>query len=100
MPGGCKRRDTGGESNRSEGAGAGESFHLHHACLQEATVVFDEGKIGVGMLSGDEVAGAGISAGRPGRRKSWSLLTRGEGHGRGDIWALDSATLASGLAVE
>lgn len=101
MPGGCKRRGyTGGESNRSEGAGAGESFHLHHACLQEATVVFDEGKIGVGMLSGDKVAGAGISAGRPGRRKSWSLLTRGEGHGRGDIWALDSATLASGLAVE
>lgn len=49
------------------------------------------------MLHGDEV-GAGISAGRPAGRKSWfSLLTRGERHGWGDIWALDSTALASGL---
>lgn len=61
--------------------------------------MFDEGKIGVGVLRGDEVAGAGISTGRPAGRKSWFLLTRGERHGWGDIWALDSAALASGLAV-
>lgn len=81
----------GGEGNRSKGAGPGESFRPHQACLREATVVFDEGKIGVGVLSADEVAGAGISAGRPGR-KSWFLLTQGEGHGWGDIWALDSSS--------
>lgn len=61
--------------------------------------MFDEGKIGVGVLCGDEVARAGISAGRPAGRKSWFLLTQGERHGWGDIWALDSAALASGLAV-
>lgn len=61
--------------------------------------MFDEGKIGVGVLCGDEVAGAGISAGRPAGRKSWFLLTQGERHGWGDIWALDSAALASGLTV-
>ena len=100
VPGGCQRRAcTCGESNRSKGAGPRESFSPHQACLQEATVGFDEGKIGGGVLSGDEVAGAGISAGRPGGRKSWFLLTSGEGHGWGDIWALDSAALASELAV-
>lgn len=47
--------------------------------------MFDEGKIGVGVLCGDEVARAGISAGRPAGRKSWFLLTQGERHGWGDI---------------